>query len=247
MVTQDLIKKAAERYGYNLEFKAKKILEELNFRTDLNRTSTLDQELIETDIIAIGGFNNDLHLIIECKGIAQGSCLLLIKETKKYEHVSEGKTRFDIDNSKYKIPLYKSTEEIQYTFTGDFFINNTKELKKISKDDSQNNFYKAQQQIINSILAYSRIPEVNEPTDYIVPLIVTNAEIWIIDYNQDKPICQNYQWVLHRLITTKFSSSFNFIPIQIVNINHLSDFLTTLKKSQNTNPKWGISNVIVIG
>lgn len=243
MIDPLMIKKAAELYGFNLEFRTKTVLEENDFSTVLNKSYNLGDKQTEIDLVAQDGL--DLHLVIECKGTTKGSCLLLVKEaTPSKNTTNSSNTRLNIDASDYKIPLFQQNGDL-CTFTGDFFSTDTKKLKKASKDDSQNNFYKAQLQLIEAVLAYSsesiENPYDDQRTDYIIPGIVTNAEIWTINYNQVDPECIKYKWIFHRLRTSKVNSNVTEIPIPIVNINHLKEFLSSLKNCNRQ--KWIIENV----
>lgn len=74
----DKIIKAAEISGFNLEFKTKKILDELNFYCNLNSLYRLNDEIIEIDLLAKD--HKDKHLVIECKGCSADSFLILIQE-----------------------------------------------------------------------------------------------------------------------------------------------------------------------
>lgn len=151
---KDLVREAAQKYGFNLEFKTKKILEENQYQVDLNVPLTGG---IEVDVKA----TKDQHkqVLIECKGTDPTSCLILVKEAKSEYYNSR---RHIIAHTNFAIAQYKPHPESDfYTFTGDFFNlrnknNKKKELTRNSSTDSNNNFYKAQSQIIEALNAISK-------------------------------------------------------------------------------------------
>jgi len=111
---KELVKQAAEKYGFNLEFKTKKILEENQYQVDLNVPLTGD---IEVDVKA--SKYKHMQLIIECKGADPTSCLILVKEAKKEHYNSR---RHIIAHTNFAIAQYKPHPDSEfYTFTGDFF------------------------------------------------------------------------------------------------------------------------------
>lgn len=244
----ELIKKTAEKYGFNLEFRTSKILEKDSYASLLNKVIQHGSKLTEIDVLATK-YNEGLHLVVECKGANNNSLLILVKSSNstlnEYKNSHTNATRYIIDDSEYRIPIApinKSPSDPIYTITGDFFqMNDSKTLKKYSKNDEGNNFYKAQQQIIEAIDVYSKEPiknpEGDQRKDYIVPLIVTNSEIWVIDFNDDETKASNHKWVLHRTLINdkKLPLKLNgiycsYFPITIVNINHLESALKNINK-----------------
>lgn len=83
---------------------------------------------------------------------------------------------------------------------------------------------------------------------YLYPLIVTNADIWVVDYNDmDKPQVVNHKWVIHKVKNDNqvinFEPDFEsyFYPVLIININYLKELLAQLVKNQHS-PIVPISN-----
>jgi hypothetical protein len=99
----------------------------------------LNDELLEIDLIA--NKYTDRHFIIECKGTDSSSFLILVKESDEQDNVTN-MMRHCVEGTNYRLVGYELPTFC--TFTGDFFNNNTKELKKASRNDDDNNFYKAQ-------------------------------------------------------------------------------------------------------
>jgi hypothetical protein len=86
-------------------------------------------------------------------------------------------------------------------------------------------------QINNAIRAYSKI-NCSEAT-HLIPCIITNAKIWIIDYKDpQKPNVKNYKWALHKvkldpllkLEKREGKEPFSF-TIPVVNIRFLEEFI----------------------
>lgn len=183
-IQKELIIKAAEQYGFNLEFKTSKKLEETGFVCELNEILPFGNSTVEVDLIARKQFSY-LHLIIECKGADEDTILLLVKGSNnriKNDKPAQYDSRYTIGNV-IQIPMFEiNTKSAAHTITGDFFRKaeeNKKEvvLKKTSKNDDRTKFYKAQQQILAAIEAYSKKLVAEEDIQHVVPLIVTNADI----------------------------------------------------------------------
>lgn len=85
MPDEDLVKIAANKYGFNLEFKTKNIFEKNGFVTKHNILMKLNEELLEIDLIA--NKYVDRHFIVECKGTDSSSCLILVKESTEQDNV----------------------------------------------------------------------------------------------------------------------------------------------------------------
>lgn len=222
--------KAASKSGFNLEFNTKKIFSEKGLKTEINQLYLYNDTPIEIDVVARCQ-TPKMYFVVECKGSESTSCLILVKDA-----VSNGKTiiaRSNFLDSKARLVGFNSTMPIPSSFTGDFYRNNSNDLIKLSKNDQENNFYKAQQQIKDAILSfYQCIEDDAEDFYYIVPLIVTNSQIWAVDYNNDEPECSKYKWFLQKIkLDSRFKLSANNIPstsllIPIVNINYLEEFVT---------------------
>lgn len=233
----DLVIKAAEKYGFNLEFKTKNLFQAKGYSTEINKLYQYDGELLELDVQAE---LNDRLFIVECKGTASNSMLILVKDPDNSESLY---SRREIDKHS-RIMGFGGTG-LFCTFTGDFFTKEQHQLKKLSKNDTENNFYKAQTQVSNALCAVSstiqnRLNSNN--TIHIMPLIVTNAQIWVIDYEQTPTSATLHKWVKHkaipntRLLTLLGDNQVFTYLVNIVNINYLKDFLD---KSFNMNRSKG--------
>lgn len=235
MEDEKLILDAANKYGFNLEFRAKKILEEKNFTVLMNQLIKNEDEFVEVDIKAAQYQGRDW--LIECKGSSSSSYLIMIKEVGGIDPKMYNTRRHAIKGSNYRIAQFKpDINQYFFTFTGDFFNKTGKQLKKASKNDAENNFFKAQNQILSAIKAISLTDtDKNKARDFpiIIPIIITNAKIWAIDYNNSvAPEVTPYKWVLHKIptknnlyITPKKEREFNSISILILNIEYFDEFL----------------------
>lgn len=218
----DLIVDAAEKYGFNIEFKSKKIFEELRLSPEVN----IRINGIEIDLVAP---YHKPRFIVECKGVSANSILILIRDSKDKSYLN----RRNIIGTNYRIPYYPAGIEV-ITFTGDFFAKSQKgdELKRTSKHDGQSNFFKAQEQVAMGIAACVKNPL--EDIHYLHPIIVTNAKIWVVDYNNSnntRPQVENYKWVIHKSIQDSQLIDFGpddesyFYPTIVVNIEYLKELL----------------------
>ncbi|HAU2429474.1 TPA: hypothetical protein JBL05_13140, partial [Legionella pneumophila] len=145
-----LILDAANSYGFNLEFRAKKILEEKSFSVLMNQLIKNGDEFVEIDIKAAQYQGREW--LIECKGAANSSYLILIKEDNSNDPKLYNTRRHVIKDSNYRVAQFKPDEnQCFFTFTGDFFNKTGNQLKKASKNDFENNFFKAQNQILSAI------------------------------------------------------------------------------------------------
>lgn len=229
-MNKDLILNAASKSGFKLEFETKKIFSEKGFKTEINQSYLYKDVPFEIDIVA-SYQRPEIHFVVECKGSESTSCLILVKDAVSNEKMAIARSIFL--NSNARLVGFNSTTRIPSSITGDFYRNTDKALIKLSKNDEENNFYKAQQQIKDGILAfYKHIEELNETPYYIVPLIVTNSQIWAVDYNWDEPQCAKYKWFLQKIkLDSRFKLSTNNTPttsllVPIVNIDYLKDFVT---------------------
>lgn len=231
----ELVINAAEKYGFNLEFKTKNLFEMKGYLTEINKLYYYEGEPLELDVQAK---LHDRLFLVECKGTASNSMLILVKDPDNSELLY---SRRSIENHNSRIMGFGGAGRF-CTFTGDFFTKEQHHLKKLSKNDTENNFYKAQTQISNALCAVSSTIQnssnaENKPI-HIMPLIVTNAQIWVIDYEQDPISATHHKWVKHKVVSntklpllSKDKKVFTYLA-NIVNINHLKDFLD---KSFNMN------------
>ncbi|WP_131778955.1 hypothetical protein [Legionella bozemanae] len=233
-----LVIEAAEKYGFNIEFKTKSLFQTKGYNTEINKFYYYEGELLAVDVHA------ELHdrlFLVECKGTASNSMLVLIKDPDKSESIY---VRREIDNYDSRIMGFGGAG-LFCTFTGDFFSKEQNKLKKLSKNDTENNFYKAQTQITNAIHAVSWDIQQKSATEenpiHIMPLIVTNAHIWVIDYEQNPISATNHKWVKHKVVSNKLpiflkeDRIFTYL-VNIVNVNYLQEFLD---KSHNMNRSYG--------
>ena len=246
MDDNELILDAADRYGFNMEFQVKKkILENMHrnnekFDVLLNQLIPNKDDFVEVDVMTLKRPLGDF--VIECKGSSSSSRLILIQEDNAANPKEYNTTRHQINGSHYhRIAQFKPDKnQYFFTFTGDFFNKQGNQLNKISKNDAENNFFKAQIQILSAIKEIS-LKEV-EKTDgdediiFIVPIIITNAQIYIIDYNQKNTQVKNFKWVLHKApikntlsIDSKKDEDVGSISILVLNINYFDDFLKEYK------------------
>ena len=122
---------AAEKSGFNLEFKTKKILDGLNYDCQLNSLVRSEREIIEIDLIAINTMTQH-HVIIECKGSSPESSLILIQEQTNQNNSIN---RIDLDEH-IRINQFSNLQQNFIAFTGDFF---DEKYNRKSKDDTKNN------------------------------------------------------------------------------------------------------------
>lgn len=242
MSEEELVKTAANKYGFNLEFKTKCIFEKIGCVTEANKLLRLNDDLLEIDLVAT--LYPDRPFIVECKGTDSSSFLILVRESTNVRSQTHIIRRHIISGTNYRLVGYDSSPQTFFcTFTGDFFSYHTKELKKLSKNDEENNFYKAQLQMINAISAFSNIN--TKAVSHIIPLIVTNAKIWVVDYNDSNSVSANsYKWVLHKVkLDAKLELDqrdeeddvLSFV-IPVVSSTYLEEFI---KMSQNFNISTG--------
>lgn len=229
MSTENIIK-AAEVSGFNLEFKTKKILDELNLTCHLNSLYKLNDEIIEIDLVAKNHMNR--HLIIECKGCESGSFLILIKEQQK--QINQLSERVNLDNC-VRISQFPSLDNNFITFTGDFYDS---KYKRKSKDDTKNNFFKAQEQINSAIFAYYKSltkQKSDSSIQFIFPLIVTNSQIYVVDFASSITEAKNCKWAFQRIKNTLNFGQPEMMDYlaPVVNINYLEEYLSGCKETQN--------------
>ena len=232
---KELIRNAACEYGFNLEFRTKAIFEQNNYTTESNKLIRDAERIIEIDVIAEKDSNH--IFIVECKGANKDSHLILIKEPQEDQQYF---SRNVIANSNYRITGVESSKKDMFcTFTGDFFHHQQQKLKKTSKNDSENNFYKAQAQLLEAVSLMAK--KDSKYVSHVSPIIVTNAKIWVVDYqnsSENHAGVMNYKWVFHKTQVPKILSLEKqenrealTCVVPIVNVEYLNDFLL---KSLNT-------------
>lgn len=224
---------AAKRYGFNLEFRASEVFKAEHYRVELNTVSIVNELPHETDVL--GWCTSGIAIAAECKGTEQNSILLVIKESNNTLNSFSTENK-GIMGSKYTLGQFKPPDNNYFfTFSGDFFkTTNNGDLKKMTRNDDSNNFYKAINQIQASIVAASKIdfPLIDgNGVKIIIPMIITNADIYVIDYASDsKPKVSQNKWVLHKAVVSKIlplQENAMMLCFPIVNINYLGNFLNS--------------------
>lgn len=164
--------------------------------------------------------------------------------------------RHIISYTEYAIAQCKPDAESEFfTFTGDFFNlkPNNKELKPLVFSDDNNNFYKDQNQVIETLNGISsresslnRLKETldeykkeNTPSNkcFLIPIIVTNANISVVDYTMDEVLVEPHKWVLQKAKINDLISLENqngespyTISIPVVNIAFLAQFVKYIER-----------------
>lgn len=241
MKEQELVEQAAKTYGFNLEHRAKGVFEKRGCFVETNKLLFVEKGFIEIDIFAKNKLNSTRQFIVECKGTHKDSYLILIKDLSSENH--EQIKRVSIKNTNYRITGIESAKkDIFCTFTGDFFSSHQGKLKKISKNDSENNLYKAQVQLLDAISAISKTNTANNGAcTYLTPIIITNAKIWVVDYSsstEEVSVTQPYKWVFHKIQTSQEETADGFFmhTIIIVSVDFLDEFV---EKAINMNVSEG--------
>lgn len=235
-VTKGMVKKAADTTGFGLEFRAKEILEGNQYTTQFN------EDLI--DVLAWEVCFQEL--LIECKGAKKGSVLLLIKEPSQKSIHPNNYVNLDISGTDTKLINtyyeYELTHRTWLTFTGDFYhlkgSDKNATLNRTTKSDFDGNFYKAQGQLSKAIAIRAKLntSKKSEPPKDVTPILLTNAEIWVVDYENKTEL--KYKWVLHRVNCFDEEAKFynngdnmGWYVLPIVNIEYFDDFLKCLKNN----------------
>ena len=243
MNDENLVLDVAEKYGFNLEFKTKNLFAKKGYSTEINKLYKYEEEYLEIDLLAS---KFDRVFVVECKGTASNSALILIKNHENDNFDTNIFTRRKIDNY-IRIMGFGGTGCF-CTFTGDFLYKEQKGFKKASKNDSENNFYKAQQQMTTALHAVATINNIKisdtsqQQIRHLMPLIVTNANIWVVDYEQNPVKATKHKWIKHKVISnTKLPLTIEDTPVHtylchVINIHHLDEFL---HKAENMNRSTG--------
>ncbi|WP_440616220.1 hypothetical protein [Cysteiniphilum sp. 6C5] len=222
----DIIQDIAIKNGYLLEFEVCQSIDKLintQEQSEIRMGELIGRDNIEVDIIAAF---YDKNYIIECKGAQEGTNLILVKAPKsicdKDNDTTEGyssdvvcplvtkKHRLasgrDIN---YRVLNFniKDGQSAPYTINGNF--HQMKSNKCFDSADSRNNFYKAQQQICQTMENFSPIQSIEDDDkpypSIVIPIIATNADIWVIDYETNSggninPVIEKYDWAIHRVV-----------------------------------------------
>lgn len=229
MKEKELVEQAAKAYGFNLEYRAKGIFEQRGCVVETNKFLSVEKGFIEIDIFAKNKQNPTRQFVVECKGTHKDSYLILIKDLSSKNH--EQIKRASIKNTNYRVTGIESAKkDIFCTFSGDFFSSHQSKLKKISKNDSENNLYKAQEQLLDAISAISKMDTANNDVcTYLTPIIITNAKIWVVDYSsstEEEGVTQQYKWVFHKIQMSKeVTVDGLFVHAIIINVEFLDEFV----------------------
>lgn len=222
--TEKLIE-AASQEGFKHEFNVRDIFESKDFQCLSNEKLLFNSDLHEIDLISI---KDEYGYIVECKGCSPSNYLILVKEANNYKIRRASKLRLSAPHT--LIDFQDGINE-SIVYTGDFF---TDEFKRASKNDNKNNFYKATEQITNAILAVKNDRNLRDKFTIVIPLIIINCKIYVIDYQCKPPIITEYKWVLNRLnrVVNSFLDQIQEHTVPVINIKYLDEFL---KYSPNNN------------
>lgn len=252
-VTKSMVKTAADSTGFGLEFRAKEILETNQYKTNFNEDLVFNGISQQIDVLAWKTVCQEL--LIECKGSKKGSVLLLIKEPRMKSIDSNNIASLDVSGTDTKLinTYYEySIPRTWLTFTGDFFhlkiSGKNTILNQTPKSDFDSNFYKAQGQLSKAITINAKLNTQRKtglPKD-VMPILLTNSEIWVVDYEENMEI--KYKWVLHRVSCfdeeTEFyrnGDNIGWYILPIVNIEYFDDFLKCLEKNTETDSNFKVS------
>lgn len=245
----------AENHGYLIEFEVSKTLKEINKPpVHVEMGHLVGPNNIEIDVVA--AFSNRQYLI-ECKGNQKGSGLILVKAplsmikkegqcNAKFLKLSkvgvggnqllmirEAEERGLRVGNEFHLFNFDINNQVSapYTINGDFY---KPDKKGFDKNDPRNNLYKAQQQICEAIEYFSPFEGCGSS---VIPMIVTNSDIWVIDYeNGENPEVTKHKWVIHRVVNrltnpriqkTDSENAFVF-HLLITNKHHLKELVTII-------------------
>ncbi|WP_192483570.1 MULTISPECIES: hypothetical protein [Cysteiniphilum] len=221
-----IIQDIAVKNGYLLEFEVCQSIDKLinkQERSEIRMGELIGRDNIEVDIIAAFFEKN---YMIECKGAQEGTNLILVKAPKSICDKDNDTTKSyssdvvcQLVTKKHKLASgrdinyrvinfnIKDGQSAPYTINGNFHQMNSN--KCFDSADSRNNFYKAQQQICQTMENFSPTPLIegdNKPyPSIVIPIIATNADIWVIDYETNSgsdinPVIKQYDWAIHRVV-----------------------------------------------
>ena len=87
-------------------------------------------------------------------------------------------------------------------------------------------------------------PQEYNRNELIVPLIVTNSKVWVVNYNDEEPIALEHKWVLHRVVINPTSKlplkktgdpddhdDSKYFSIPVVNVKHLKDLAVIISET----------------
>ncbi|STY28808.1 Uncharacterised protein [Legionella wadsworthii] len=227
-MSKEEIIEAASKSGFNL---VKDVLDKRSYHTTIGKCIKFNNTDIQPDIISAQWKGR--HLLGECKGSTPESSLILIREANNPSNLFNDHGLVIENTNNRLVQFHAEGWGAFQTFTGDFYYynDNKKEYKKYSKSDSENNFFKAQNQITKAISAFSSEINSNTEQNYITPFIVTNSKIWVVDFNSIKTEAKAYKWVLHETLTAsvlKLEQNGKEIykySLPIINIEYFDDFV----------------------
>lgn len=181
-----------------------------------------------------------IHFLIECKGTSPENKLLLVEETNSaYYQPNNIFTEILIPDlsidgglltSGGKSILSSKNNGPLQVFTGDFFKwdENKCIYTQAAKNEDANNLYKGVHQLNVAIAAMiaNRQLRISQYQNILVPMIVTNAEISVVNYEENEIF--TVPWAFYRNRIEGSANNIGYIPyIIITSLNHLSDCLAT--------------------
>lgn len=247
-INTEVLSKTASQEGFNLEVKTKNIFEHSGFNVEKNMPIAPDFRL-DILAYPKQIHTHKTIFVVECKGGSPQDILLFFGKTdeiissapQSHPRTCAQFTKLELLNYQshkgyyYEIPnpVIESSILIckdpppnwitfRYSYSGDF--RRTQDFKKLPRNDGSNNLYKGTTQIIEAISNLkNKISEIsnnlNLNTICIVPMIITNAKIYIKEDQNE--FVEELDWVI--LACSKNLA----IPqyIFVVNINTLDKFI----------------------
>jgi len=177
---KEIFLKTLNKKGFLLEDKVWKILEGADFQNiERNITLNHNDERVEIDFLLINGRH---HLVGECKrtdyswffakASERSNTLNLIHQSQnKFQVKTRGTSDFKTAWTDLEV-LFKDDGRLEITQQG--FVKTSK--------NSEENIHKAIKQVLKETEAY--IYSRGLPNSIIIPIIVTNADLYYIDYSK---------------------------------------------------------------
>lgn len=268
-VTNKMIQEAAKKMGFSLEFQVFDILEKFpggslksNYHiSDVEFTFGVDGSKQNCEIDALFSFSNhndDFLFFIECKGGKSNDVLMLIKDgaNKHADYYDIYMTSNEIGFNEASNRIVNSKNGLTVCHTGDFFEIKQTELKKTGGNNGK--LFDGVNNLLKSIANYYEFETKGQHRELtIYPVIVTNTEISIVKFKDDKEYCidnplieRNIRWALYKnekdfkfgkISRNSFYSWGQRKPltgqprllpyIWVVNINHLKEFMESQNKT----------------
>lgn len=186
------------------------------------------------------------HFLIECKGTSPDNKLLLVEETNSlYSNANNYFSEIllpDLSSGeklltpgKRSITPLKGQGPLQ-VFTGDFFKWNNKKFTQAGKTEDANNLYKGIRQlnIATEALMTNRQLIDSKCQNILVPMVVTNAEICIVDYEANEIFTA--PWAFYRNRNQENETHIGYMPYVI--ITSLANLMDCLNSSSYEYKNW---------